>query len=275
VASKLIQLNGGVAGRFPFWLACIRFLITGLVLVPPAVRQLRRRRILFGLRDAVVLSGLGLLGVTIMSGLFHVAILRLPANVAAIVFSCNPVFVLLVAPLFLPEKITSRKLAAAGICLLGVVVLARGRTDGVTLSGLCLMLASVVIFAFYTVLSKKLIPRYGALPVIAFAGLSGGLLLIPPAFLMDGFPVPAYTGADWAGIAYLSLFGTALGYFLYIYGIGHVEAGIGSMAFFLKPFLAALFAWLVLGEGLTVPMLAGGALIFGGMTLALFRFRNS
>jgi len=65
--------------------------------------------------------------------------------------------------------------------------------------------------------------------------------------------------------------GIALGYFLFIYGISHVEAGAGSMAFFLKPFLAALFAWMVLGEALTVPMLIGGAFILGGMIVALAR----
>jgi drug/metabolite transporter (DMT)-like permease len=44
------------------------------------------------------------------------------------------------------------------------------------------------------------------------------------------------------------------------------------MAFFLKPFLAALFAWAVLREDLTVPMLLGGALILSGMVVALVKF---
>jgi drug/metabolite transporter (DMT)-like permease len=41
------------------------------------------------------------------------------------------------------------------------------------------------------------------------------------------------------------------------------------MVFFLKPFLAALFAWIVLNENLTVPMLLGGLFILGGMLAAL------
>jgi drug/metabolite transporter (DMT)-like permease len=43
------------------------------------------------------------------------------------------------------------------------------------------------------------------------------------------------------------------------------------MVFFLKPFLAALFAWVVLSEALTLPMLIGGAFILGGMAVALIR----
>jgi drug/metabolite transporter (DMT)-like permease len=272
VASKMMQIGGGVAGHYPFWLAGLRFTITGLVLFLPAVRQLRGKA--FSRRDAAVLAGLGLLGVTLMSSLFHLSIIFLPANVAALVFSCNPVFVVLFAPLVLPEKITMRKLWAIVLCLAGILVLARDRAAGVSPTGLLLMLASIIIFALYTVLFKKMTPRYGALPITAFAGLIGGLCILLIALGVEGFPLAAYGSADWMGIVYLALIGTALAYFLFIYGISHVEAGIGSMAFFLKPFLAALFAWVVLSEALTLPMLIGGAFILGGMAVALVRLRT-
>jgi len=269
VASKLMQSGGGQAGDFPFWLAALRFSVTGAVLFRPALRRLRKRAVVLTRRDLLHLGALGLLGVSLMSGLYHQAITFLPANVAALVFSCNPVFVVLFAPHILSEKITFRKMAAAGLSLAGIAVLARDRTAGISPFGLLLMLAAIIVFALYTVLFKKMTPRFGAVAVTAFAGLSGGLMLLLPALLFEGFPLPGYGPADWAGIGYLSLIGTALAYFLFIYGIGHVEAGIGSMTFFLKPFLAALFAWRVLGEALTLPMLAGGALILCGMLAAL------
>jgi len=272
VASKLMQIGGGIAGQYPFWLAALRFIITGLVLLLPAVYGLRGKA--FSRRDAAALAGLGLLGVTLMSSLYHLSITFLPANVAALVFSCNPVFVVLFAPLVLPEKITTRKLAAVVFCLTGIAVLARDRADGVSPIGLLLMLAAIIIFALYTVFFKKMTPRYGALPITAFAGLVGGLCILPIAFQFEGFPLATYGEADWWGIAYLALVGTALGYFLFIYGIGHVEAGTGSMAFFLKPFLAAFFAWMVLNEALTIPLLIGGAFILGGMVVALVRIHR-
>jgi drug/metabolite transporter (DMT)-like permease len=272
VASKLMQRGGGIAGQYPFWLASLRFIIAGLILLIPAVRALRGKP--FNRCDVFALSGLGLLGVTLMSSLYHLSITFLPANVAALVFSCNPVFVVLFAPLVLPEKITPRKLAAVALCLTGIAMLARDRADGMSPAGLLLMLAAIIIFAFYTVLFKKMTPRFGALPVTAFAGLIGGLCILPFALGVEGMPLATYGTADWLGIFYLALIGTALGYFLFIYGISRVEAGIGSMAFFLKPFLAALFAWIVLGEALTVPMLIGGAFILGGMIVALARSRT-
>jgi drug/metabolite transporter (DMT)-like permease len=267
VASKLMQSGGGIAGAYPFWLAALRFIVAGLILLVPAARALRGRSCT--LRDAAVLIGLGLLGVTLMSSLYHLSITFLPANVAALVFSCNPVFVVLFAPLFLPEKITARKLVATVLCLTGIAVLAWDRADGISSGGLLLMLMAILIFALYTVLFKKATPRYGALPVTAFAGLSGGLGILPLALATEGFPLPTYGSADWLGIAYLAVAGTALGYFLFIYGLSHVEAGAGSMVFFLKPFFAALLAHALLGEALSAPLLAGGALIVGGMVVAL------
>ncbi len=274
VASKLMQQGGGTAGRYPFWLAFFRFFITGIVLLLPALHRLRLRGVSLGRRDFADLIGLGVLGVTLMSCLFHLAITFLPANIAALVFSCNPVFVVLFAPFFLPEKISLRKLMAVGLCLTGIFLLARDRADGVSLIGLLMMLAAIIIFALYTVFFKKLTPRYGALPITAFAGLFGGLFILPLAWGVEGMPLATYATADWLGIAYLAVICTALGYFLFIYGLGHIEASIGSMAFFLKPFLAAFFAWLVLGESLSVPILVGGAFILSGMLAALLPVRD-
>jgi len=275
VASKLMQTGGGNrAGQYPFWRAFFRFFIAGLVLLGPAFRYLNSRDIQLVRRDLLALIGLGLFGVTLMSSLYHLSITFLPANIAALLFSCNPVFVVLFAPLLLPEKITLRKSGAVLLCLTGIGVLAFGCADEISMTGVLLMLAAIVIFAFYTLFFKKMIPHCGALPVSAFAALIGGLFILPIALEFEGIPLAAYGAADWMGVTYLSLIGTALAYFLYIYGIGHIEAGIGSMAFFLKPFLAAFFAWMVLGEALSTPEVVGGSIILAGMLVALLPMKN-
>ena len=275
VTSKLMQIGGGnTAGQYPFWLAFFRFFGAGLILFVPALHRLRHQQIRLTVHDLKKLAGLALLGVTLMSGLYHLSLTFLPANAAALVFSCNPVFVVLFAPFFLSEKITARKLIAVGLCLAGILVLAEDHTDGISVTGLLLMLSAIIVFAFYTIFFKKMTPRYGALPVTSFVGLFGGLPLLLIAIAAEGVPLAAYGAGDWFGIVWLTVFATALAYFLYIYGINRVEAGTGSMAFFLKPFLAAVFAWLILGETLTIPLLIGAAFILTGMVIALVPVRN-
>ncbi|QHI70465.1 DMT family transporter [Tichowtungia aerotolerans] len=275
VASKLMQIGDGIAGSNPFWLACFRFVITGLVLAAPARSELRRRNVRIGLRDWMVLFGVGLVGVTLMASLFHLGIMFLPANIAALIFSCNPVFVVLFAALMLSEKITLRKLGAVLLCLTGVGALAKDRADGVGLQGILIMAAATLAFALYTVFSKKIIPRYGALTIITLASLIGGVILLPIAFTLEGVPFSEYGAVDWFGTVYLAIFGTAIGYFLYIHGIGHVGAGTGSMAFFLKPFAAAFFAWLILDEKFSTPEILAGIFILAGMITALTPGKSS
>lgn len=269
VCSKLMQAGGAVAGNNPFWLACFRSVGSGLLLTAPALTSLRARNQSIRLRDAGIFLGIGLIGVTLMLSLFHLGIFYLPANIAALLFSCNPVFVVLFAAVLLSERITLRSVTAIVLCVAGVLVLAHGRSGGISLPGVLLMSGSALAFSLYTVLCKKVIPRYGPLPVTAFAALSGGLIILPIALTVEGLPFASYGMADWAGMTYLTVFGTALGYWLYIYGIGHVGAGAGSMTFFLKPFAAAWFAWLILGETFSVQECIAGALILTGMVTAL------
>ncbi|MDH3345678.1 MAG: DMT family transporter, partial [Kiritimatiellaceae bacterium] len=93
--------------------------------------------------------------------------------------------------------------------------------------------------------------------------------ILPLALAVEKFPLASYGWVDWAGIIYLSVMGTAVAYFLFIYGISHVEASAGSMVFFLKPFLAALLAWWVLDELLSIREVVAGAVILTGMLIAL------
>ena len=87
VASKMMQLGGGIAGNNPFWLACFRSIMTGLILAVPALKSVRQRNLELGGHDLLLITGVGLIGVTLMSGLFHLAITYLPANIAALIFS--------------------------------------------------------------------------------------------------------------------------------------------------------------------------------------------
>ncbi|MCF7849292.1 MAG: EamA family transporter [Kiritimatiellales bacterium] len=269
VASKYIE-----ADVPPLRLAFFRFFITGIVLMPAAIRLTRKSHIVFSWRDVAILTALGFAGVTLTIGVYHLAIPRMQANAAAIVFSCNPVFVILFSHLILSEKLTRRKIAAIAISLAGVFILV-GAKEGPdapdVLSGVLLMGLAAILFALYTVLFKKFVPRYGATTITAFAGLAGSLFLLPVSFLTEGGISLSYGLTDWAGIIYLAVFCTALAYFLYIYGISHVEASWGSMTFFLKPLFAAIFAWLILGETLTAGIVAGGMLIMLSVLLAVFQ----
>ena len=58
----------------PFQLTFLRFLIGGLVLLPFAVGQMKRRQVRLTGHDILILAGVGLIGVTISMSLFQLSI---------------------------------------------------------------------------------------------------------------------------------------------------------------------------------------------------------
>jgi drug/metabolite transporter (DMT)-like permease len=266
VASKF--LAGAVP---PLRMAFFRFFISGLILAPVSLGLWRKAGKRFGARDFLLLGGLGAVGVTASIGLFHLAIHYLQANVAAIVFSTNPVFIALMAPLLLREPLTRRKMAAVALGLLGMAAFVAD-ADGFSIrstTGLLLMLGSVLGFALYTVMVKRCAPVYGAVEIMGFASLFGGALLLPLSWAREGAPWAPLSAAQAAATAYLTLVATAAAYGFYFLGLRRVDASRGAMFFFLKPALASLLAWLLLRERLTPWMAAGTALILSAMFLTI------
>lgn len=265
--SKLIE-----TGMPPLRTAAVRFLTGSMVLMPWVLQQIRRRALSLGWRDLQRFLLLGFVGVLLSIGLFHIAVSLTKANVAALVFSCNPAFVILFAPLLLKEKLHPARLLAALCCLAGTAVIAagvRGGQGSVSFHGTLLMLVSAVLFALFTVLLKKYSVRYGALILIAAGGFFGGLMLVPVSLLVEGAQWAAMPAADWGWLIYLSVVATGFAYLFYFYGIGTVGASAGSMSFFLKPFIAALLAWLLLNETLSLVTVAGGLIILAGLFINL------
>ena len=261
-------MGGGVP---PLRLAFLRFFITGLVLLVPAFNILRMRMEPLRGRDMLVLSGLGVVGVALSIGLYHMAIRHLQANVAAIVFSANPVFVVLFSPWILKERVDARKVLGVMIGLSGIAVFAveKGGLAIGTGKGILLMLGAEITFALYSVLSKKYMPRYGAIVITCFAGLIGSLILLPVSLALEGNPFVGMGPWIWCGVVYLAVGATAIAYVAYFYGLLNVGAARGSMFFFLKPVLASVFAWIVLGEPVTMQVAAGTLLILSSLFLVL------
>jgi len=256
----------------PLWLAVLRFSITGVLLLGPAWHAIHRQGHRTTLKDFSRLVLLGLIGVTLSIGCYHLAIPRMRANSAAILFSANPAFVVLFSPWLLGERPERRKLAGMAAGLAGIALfLSRPATGLDTRTGILLMTASLIFFALYTVLAKKYMRRFGPFPIVSMAGLVGSAFLLPVAWRMEGPPGMALSHASWPGVLYLSVFATTIAYVAYFKGLHHVGAARGSFYFFLKPVLASLFAWLWLGEQLTPQLLVGTVFVLAGLALALAR----
>jgi len=204
-----------------------------------------------------------------------------PASWTGLLFGLEPVFIALFAVLLAGERLTGWLLAGMIVALFGTATLMLGSSlapaGDVSLWGLVLITVSTMGWGIYTVMIRPVSARYGSFQV---ACLALGMSALPTVF----FTTPAMPGAlagmshtAWLAVAFVVIFGTFLATSAWNYALGHMESSIAGIFLYVQPIVAGIGGILLLGERLTWPLLAGGALIVGGVAIAQFgpRMRKS
>lgn len=264
------------AGMFhPMQITVLRFLIGGAVLLPFARRVMRKRNTVFTRADTGFFALLGGLFVCVAMSFYQLAVVYAPAAVVAVLFSCNPIFITVLAGWMLREPIRKNHILA--LCLEAVAVLLivdplHARLDA---RGVAFALSSAALFALYSVLGKTRANRFGGIAVTSFCSLFGGAELLALLLLgripavaawLSGAGLSLYadvpllstlTAQSLPWLLYLGAINTGLGFVLHMLAMEKTSAQTASLVFFLKPMLAPLFALLFLREELRLNMWLG------------------
>lgn len=271
------------AGSFnAIQLTFLRFLIGGLLLLPLAIREIRRKKSVFRRGDLAFFLLSGFLCVNVSMILFQMAVLYSPASVTAVLFSCNSVFAVLFARLLLGERIGVRTVVSILVIVAGMAVIIDPLHGSGSALGMALALGAAVTFALYNIVGRTKSGRWGGITLTCFSFLFGcaELLLliaagrIPAAAgwlrgaglgLFAEVPLAAgVTLQSLPGLLYVGIFVTGLGYTFYFLAMEQTSAATAALVFYIKPVLAPLLALAVLGEAITGRMAAGIALIIAG-----------
>jgi drug/metabolite transporter (DMT)-like permease len=190
---------------------------------------------------------------------------------AAILNATVPLFVLVFAPLFLPdEKITLPRVAGLALGFIGVVVLFApslvnlGDNDFVAEAAL---LASSVSYAFGNIYARRnvrgLRPMIPALFQVSFAlVISGGLALVFEQPIGRVSPAPE----AWVAVIWLGIFGSGFAYLCYFRILRDWGATRTSMVAYLLPVVGIVMGTFR-GEAVTPERIVGTVLIVGGVAL--------
>ncbi|OGV68799.1 MAG: hypothetical protein A3K19_02500 [Lentisphaerae bacterium RIFOXYB12_FULL_65_16] len=274
-----VEIAGKIIGHRidPGTLTFFRFAVTAVVLLAIAVPSQWTKVQAFRARDYGIFFLNGFVGIALGISLFHAAILTFAkAASSAVVFSANPVFVLVLARFVNHEHWDLRKWVVVGFGALGVSCFAweSGAFTTASLLGLGLMLLSAFFFALSICISRRVMPAYGPMLLMGFSAAAGSLLLVPWAGVSLARHGTHGLRETWIALLYVAVFGTAVAYALYYHGIMKTSANGGSMAFFLKPVLASVLAAVILGEHINAPMILGTALILAGVCVVVFPLRS-
>jgi drug/metabolite transporter (DMT)-like permease len=201
---------------------------------------------------------------------FVYALERTTAATVGLVLGSLPIFAGLIGLAFGVERLPLRFWLAAAVSFAGVALVAAGSSGDLSgsLGGELLAVATAATWAGYSVAITPLMRRYSPLRISAVVI---GLTWL--ALLAIGLPQTA--GQDfhlgwtvWALFAFAVLGPLVLTNVLWYTALHRVGPSRATLAANLQPFVAAVFALLILSERLTMLQVAGGFAIGAGILLA-------
>jgi len=252
-------------------LALAQFRVGGaaLILLTAFFARPGRRELRLEWRGLIVLS---FFGITLNQILFIGGLSRTSVAHTGLLVALGPVIVLILSVGSRLEALTGAKVSGMLLSFAGVGILTSGRFGGTNSGGWTgdlFVLSSSAVFAVYTVLLKKDAHRYDALTLNALTYALGAILLIP----VCGRPFVemrwrAVTGMGWFGAFYMVVLGSVISYLIYAFALTELAASRVAAFSYLQPVIATGLAIWLLAEKLTSGVVAGGALILGGVYLA-------
>lgn len=251
----------------------LRFVIGFLMLLPFAIVEMKKRRIRFTVGDLGWLALLGLCNIVIAMVLLQQAVTLIPASLAAILISSNPIFVVLFASLILHEKITFQTVLGLASSIFGLVLVTNvlHSVSAVNSLGLLAGLGAAVFFGLYTVLSKKVVKRLGGMMTNVGSFFMGSLMVLV-VLLIRGEPVlQGLNRTTWWPVLYLGLIVTGFAYLCFLRGLALIDASKGAIIFFFKPIVASLLAFLILQETLGWNVIVGTAFVIAGSGIMILK----
>jgi drug/metabolite transporter (DMT)-like permease len=273
-SSYLFIRIGVQHGLEPFTLIMYRLLIGFLLLaavVAVARESLPRDRRTYG-----HLFVMGAVNIAIPFSLITFAEQSVDSSLASVINSAVPLFVIVIAALFLKnESITVNRLAGLAVGFIGVALLVgvdvtKLTTGGAT--GELALIGATVSYAIGAVYAKRNV--HGLRPMIpALFQVFFGLLITGTLAFVTERPL----AVDWVpdsilSVVWLGVLGSGLAYLCYFRILQHWGATRASLVAYLLPVVGIVLGAVVLSETIAITTLVGTALVIGGIALVNSRY---
>ena len=260
VSSKTI-LNAGVP---PLTMVALRFLLTSAIL--GALLRAREPRGQVPVKVRLPLAASGLVGVTLYFFFESRGIRLTSASHASLIIATIPVFTVAAERLLFGTRI--RWLAAVGIALsvAGTFLLVRGSVAAGTVAGDLLMFGACLAWVAYNLLSRDLHRSLSDLAITAWQVIVGTAALVLLALTEWRSWVPL-TLPVILHLVFLAVLSSAVGNFLYVYGLSRLGPAVVTPLLNLVPVVSAIGGTVLLGERLDAWQIAGGVVIVAGVVL--------
>ena len=258
----------------PISFNAVRFVIASITML--AILKLQKQDARIDRRDWGGILWLAFLGNTIYPFVFVLGLDRTKAGNAALLMALTPVFAFLIG-------VTRKKQSFSAGVLMGIVLSFSGAATIVLFgrselsftnswTGDLLMIAAAVCWAWQSVESTRLLPKYGPIQLTVFAMIVGTAMLVPLSIpwlvAQDWRAIPIIA---WLGLAYSALLSITYAYFVWACAIDAIGVAHTSVFNNVTPIVALLAGWLLLAERPAMAQLAGVVLVLVGVFMVRSR----
>ncbi|SHK44091.1 Permease of the drug/metabolite transporter (DMT) superfamily [Desulfatibacillum alkenivorans DSM 16219] len=262
-----------LAGKVgPLSAAFLRFAMASVFLTVIACRRGERLFFPKGRQLASILL-LGLTGISFYNFFFFSGLHHIEAGRAAVIIANNPIILALLSALVFNEKLNLQKSVGILLSVSGaVVVITKGHplslfNEGVG-PGEMLIAGAVFSWVAYSMIGKVVMADLSPLLSVTYSVIAGTVMLAIPAGMEGVFSsLFSYGPWQWFSLFYLAFFGTALGFVFYYEGIKTIGPTRAALFINFVPVSAVLSGFVILGEALTLSLLAGLVLVSSGVYL--------
>lgn len=268
-ASAATATKIGLKAAQPFVICIFRFLISGVVML--VISHLFLRNKLPEKQQWKQLTIYGLLNITIYLGLYVLAMQNVSAGLGALAVSSNPVFITIIAVIFLKQPVSFRMVLSLLLCTAGVILAAFPSMDNstTTIGGIIIMFASMLSYSAGAVyFSARKWDGLNILTINAWQTIIGGLLLLPLTIAVYQPALNLYNSDFWWSVTWLAIPVSIIGVLCWLFLLKEnpVKA---SYWLFLCPIAGFIIAKLMMQEPLNSFTVYGILLVLTGLFLAL------
>lgn len=256
LSSGVIAMARGFVGAAVLLLA---LLLTGKRLTPAAIRENLLLLCLSG-------GAMGFNWILLFEAYNYTSVAT-----ATLCYYMAPIFILLLSPAVLGERLTAKRGLCVGLALIGMVlvsgVLGAGFSGAGELRGVLLGLGAAVLYASVILMNKRMkpIPAYDRTVLQLFS--AAAVLLVYVLFTGELTGIE-FTPLSLAMLAVVCVVHTGLAYALYFGSMEKLPAQALALFSYIDPVVAVLLSALFLHEDMTVLTAIGAVLVLGGAVLS-------
>jgi drug/metabolite transporter (DMT)-like permease len=252
-------------------LTIMRFVVVCIVLI--AILMIWSKRFSpLQKKDILPIFLLGFFGVMVYHFGLNYGEQYISPGAASLIIATIPVIIIILAIIFLKEKLTLKKLSGIVFALCGVLIISIWGTQDASIEinyvfGAIAVFIAAFMGALYTIAGKKLLERYNALSLTVYAMLLGSIGLIP--FLSTSLieEVSTMSMNSLIAVIFLGVLSTVMGYIIWYVALEIKTASEISVYLYAIPVISTILSYGLFGDKITLLFVLGGILVIAGLVI--------